>query len=83
MMPPNCALCRVPPQLSEFESKDFTLVYFRSTVTYPDDWAGHPENAEWFCPTHLPLTEGLTHLPALDAMRLITAKLRGTTDQGS
>ncbi|MFI7006328.1 hypothetical protein [Streptomyces sp. NPDC050145] len=50
-------------------------------TTYPDDWAGHPENCEWFCPAHLPLTEGLTHLPALEAMRLIQAKVRGTTNQ--
>ncbi|MFE1949306.1 hypothetical protein ACFW9D_02425 [Streptomyces sp. NPDC059524] len=58
-------------------------MYFKATTTYPDDWAGHPENCEWFCPTHLPLTEGLTDLPAGEAMKLIRARLREATEQGA
>ncbi|GAA3179103.1 MULTISPECIES: hypothetical protein [Streptomyces] len=49
---------------------------FRPTQTYPDDWAGHPEHCVWFCPVHLPLTEGLTHLPAREALTRILARLR-------
>ncbi|TXS74512.1 hypothetical protein EAO76_16305 [Streptomyces sp. sk2.1] len=79
MMPPFCVICRVPYQRSGFDYEDFTLVGFRPTRTYPDDWAGHPEHCEWFCPSHLPLTEGLTHLPAAEALARILANLR---DQG-
>ncbi|WP_327701111.1 hypothetical protein [Streptomyces decoyicus] len=50
-------------------------MYFHSTVEYPDDWTGHPENAEWFCAEHLHLTEGLTHLTALEAIDRIRAQL--------
>ncbi|MYW65810.1 hypothetical protein GTY65_17365 [Streptomyces sp. SID8379] len=79
MMPPFCPLCRVPYQLSDFAYEDFTLVHFRPTQTYPDDWAGHPEHCEWFCPSHLPLTKGLTHLPAAEALAHIQANLREST----
>lgn len=81
MMPPSCDICRVPPRHSSFEYKDFTLVSFRPTETYPDDWAGHPAHCVWFCPSHLPLSEGLTHLPALEALARIQANLSETTDQ--
>ncbi|MFJ2899447.1 AAA family ATPase [Streptomyces sp. NPDC087218] len=76
MMPPFCVLCRVPYRRSGFDYEDFTLVDFRPVQTYPDDWAGHPEHCEWFCPSHLPLTEGLTHLPAAEALAHIRANLR-------
>ncbi|HEY9329036.1 MAG TPA: hypothetical protein VIS09_12500 [Streptomyces sp.] len=56
---------------------------FLPTTTYPDDWAGHPDHCVWFCPSHLPLSVGLTHLPALEALTRIQANLRETTDQGN
>lgn len=83
MMPPSCDVCRRPFKHSGFEYEDFTLVNFRPTRTYPDDWAGHPDHCVWFCPSHLPLSEGLTHLPAGEALALILANLRETTDAGS
>lgn len=81
MMPPSCDICRVPPGHSVFEYGDFTLVSFRPTRTYPDDWAGHPAHCVWFCPSHLPLSEGLTHLPAMEALARIQATLRETADE--
>ncbi|MFF8784604.1 hypothetical protein [Streptomyces sp. NPDC015125] len=59
-------------------SDEFTVVYFRPTVDYPDDWTGHPENAEWFCTEHLPLVEGLTDLSALEAIDQIRTQLART-----
>ncbi|MFE7542096.1 hypothetical protein [Streptomyces platensis] len=52
-----------------------TVVYFRPVVDYPDDWTGHPENAEWFCNEHLPLAEGRTDLSALEAIEQIRTQL--------
>ncbi|MFC9228950.1 hypothetical protein ACFTZI_08295 [Streptomyces decoyicus] len=50
-------------------------MYFHPAVEYPDDWTGHPENAVWFCAEHLPLTKGLIHLTALEAIDRIRAQL--------
>ncbi|WP_326622752.1 hypothetical protein OG863_37300 [Streptomyces decoyicus] len=74
-MPPECAACTQPTIRKHNPSGKFTVVYFHSTVEYPDDWTGHPENAVWFCAEHLPLTEGLTHLTALEAIDRIRAQL--------
>ncbi|MEV0009711.1 hypothetical protein AB0M10_24370 [Streptomyces sp. NPDC051840] len=82
MMPPNCDICRVPSKISGSDPSDFTLVEFRPARTYPEDWTGHPEHCVWFCSTHLPLAEGLTHLPALEALRQILANQRRKTEQG-
>ncbi|MFF4947955.1 hypothetical protein ACWC2K_37005 [Streptomyces chattanoogensis] len=76
MMPPKCDACGPSATREGNGADEFTLVYFRPTVDYPDDWAGHPENAVWFCSAHLPLAEGLTGLTALEAMRRICAGLR-------
>ncbi len=81
MKPPFCPICRVSWKHSGFAYEDFTLVSFRPTKTYPADWDGHPEHCVWFCPSHLPLTEGLTHLPASEALAHIRANLRQMTDQ--
>lgn len=70
-----CFICRPPRRDGELE--EFTLVYFRQTVEYDDDWVGHPENAEWFCNDHAPLTEGLTDLTAAEAMRRIRSRAQG------
>lgn len=54
---------------------NFAVVYFRPTIDYADDdWTGHPENAVWFCAEHLPLTEELTRLTALEAIDQIRAQ---------
>ncbi|MFG2533019.1 hypothetical protein [Streptomyces sp. NPDC048516] len=50
------------------------MVYSRSTIDYPDDWTGHPENAVWFCAEHLTLAEDLTHPTALEAIDRIRAQ---------
>ena len=78
MEPPLCVICLAPLRPSEFTYEDFTLVEFRAVRTYPDDWAGHPENCVWYCPRHLPLTEGLTHLSVREAQPHIKARLRAT-----
>ncbi|MBL1096004.1 hypothetical protein [Streptomyces coffeae] len=81
MMPPICAVCRSRPERDSTRWGGFDVVYFRPTVEYPDDWAGHPENAEWFCPTHLPLTEGLTDLTANEALKRIMARASSRSDE--
>ncbi|QKV97680.1 hypothetical protein HUT19_18620 [Streptomyces sp. NA02950] len=79
-MPPMCAVCRSKPERDGHRFGGFTVVYFRPTAEYPDDWAGHPENAEWFCPAHLPLTEGLTDLTAREALGRIHARVSSRSD---
>ncbi|MCR8574211.1 hypothetical protein [Streptomyces sp. Isolate_219] len=74
-MPPKCIACTILTTKKHNPSDEFTVVYFRPTVDYPDGWTGHPENAEWFCAEHLPLTEGLTDLSALEATKQIRAQL--------
>lgn len=74
-MPPKCIACAISATGRHKPSDNFTVVYFRPTVDYPDDWTGHPENAEWFCTEHLPLAEGLTDLSALEAIDQIRAQL--------
>ncbi|WP_411135825.1 hypothetical protein [Streptomyces sp. C10] len=74
-MPPKCIACAISATRKRNLSGNFTVVYFRPTVDYPDDWTGHPENAEWFCTEHLPLTEGLTNLSALEAIDRIRTQL--------
>ncbi|MDT0574171.1 hypothetical protein RM704_43130 [Streptomyces sp. DSM 3412] len=69
-MPPKCAVCP-PDPYSGRAIDEFTLVYFRETRTYDDDWVGHPENAVWFCAEHVRLTEGLTGLTAGEALERI------------
>ncbi|WP_431772219.1 hypothetical protein [Streptomyces cucumeris] len=81
MMPPICMVCRARP--SRDEGYDgFTVVYFRPTVQYEDGWTGHPENAEWFCAAHLPLTEGLTDLTVGEAWERIKARAAESGDEG-
>ncbi|QZY14182.1 hypothetical protein K7C20_02155 [Streptomyces decoyicus] len=77
MMPPECVACAQSTTRKRTPSGTgkFTVVYFHPTVDYPDDWAGHPENAVWFCAEHLPLTEGLTHLTTFDAIDRIRTRL--------
>lgn len=83
MRPPFCAICFVSFRDSGFEYEAFTLVRFRPTRTYPQDWDGHPEHCEWFCPSHLHLTEGLTHLPAAEALTHIRTNLREMPHEGT
>lgn len=83
MMPPLCVICRVPYRHSGLEYEDFTVVSFRPAEPSADDWAGDPEHCAWFCPAHLPLAEGLTHLLAAEALAHIRASLREGTDQGT
>ncbi|MBE4735488.1 MULTISPECIES: hypothetical protein [Streptomyces] len=73
MMPPMCAVCPDTPHADKPLSR-FTLVYFRATRTYDDDWVGHPENAVWFCDDHAHLAEGLTDLTAPEALARIPAR---------
>ncbi|MFF9788329.1 hypothetical protein YWIDRAFT_00414 [Streptomyces sp. SceaMP-e96] len=74
-MPPKCIACTFSATKKHNPSDEFTVVFFRPTVDYPDSWTGHPENAEWFCAEHLPLAEGLTDLSALEAAKQIRAQL--------
>ncbi|MBO8191682.1 hypothetical protein ITI46_08305 [Streptomyces oryzae] len=72
MMPPWCAVCGARPG-SDAEYRQFRLVYFRETGPPQTDidedgWAGHPDNAVWFCAPHLPSAEALRHLPAGEAL---------------
>jgi hypothetical protein len=46
----------------------FTLVYFRATRAYDEDWTGHPENAVWFCDAHARLAERLKELTVGEAL---------------
>lgn len=69
-MPPMCVVCPPSPH-SGRPFAEFTLVYFRETRTYPEDWVGHPENAVWFCDDHVHLVEGLTDLTAGEALARI------------
>ncbi len=79
-MPPECIACAMSATGKRNTSSDTcTVVYFRSTVGHPDDWTGHPENAEWFCTQHLPLAEGLTDLSALEAIDQIRTQLTHST----
>ncbi|WP_338895979.1 hypothetical protein WBG99_09950 [Streptomyces sp. TG1A-60] len=70
MMPPMCVVCP-PAPYSRRPFEEFTLVHFRETRTYDEDWVGHPENAVWFCADHAPLVEGLTGLTADEALERI------------
>ncbi len=70
MMPPMCAVCPAAPH-SAGKFTDFVLVHFRETVTYPEGWVGHPENAVWFCAGHASVVEGLTDLTADEALERI------------
>lgn len=78
-MPPECVARAMSATRKRNPSDKCSVVYFRSTVDYPDDWTGHPENAEWFCTEHLPLTEGLTDLSALTAIDQIRTQLTQST----
>ncbi len=69
-MPPMCVVCPRKPRGGK-PLPEFTLVYFRATRTYDDEWEGHPENAVWFCNDHAHLAEGLTHLTAAEALERI------------
>jgi hypothetical protein len=62
-----CVVCPPDPH-SHRPFGEFTLVYFRATRTYDEDWVGHPENAVWFCDDHAHLVEGLTDLTAAEAL---------------
>lgn len=74
MMPPTCAVC--PASLHEGrELTEFALVYFQGNFTYPVGWVGHPPNAVWFCTDHAPLAEGLTGLPAGEALEEIRQRM--------
>ncbi|WNZ08588.1 hypothetical protein [Streptomyces sp. 11x1] len=70
VMPPMCVVCPRRPHDDKTFS-EFTLVYFRATRTYDDDWVGHPESAVWFCNDHVHLAEGLTDLTAPEALERI------------
>ncbi|MFM9595892.1 hypothetical protein ACKI16_36365 [Streptomyces scabiei] len=69
-MPPMCAVCP-PDPLGTAPLGTFTLVYFRAAraaPAYEEGWAGHPENAVWFCAAHAPLAERLKECTAAEAL---------------